>query len=156
MSTTSRLAFLGVGSSMPAIKICGSGLVYANRKSCLQSRRAHFPSIASPNPAILVAALDIGTSFDAVDIRLFACASDIACLRRRCGMDEGFRPIMGSHGSPRNMWLLLLTGIRSKLARTSLYCLIYRIAELYSAVVAFFGKRPYYIHSHFPDPVAKP
>jgi len=34
--------------------------------------------------------------------------------------------------------------------------IIYRIADLDPAIVAFFGNGPYYVHSHFPDPVAKP
>ena len=60
---------------MSVIKIGDSGLVYANRKPHLYSRHAYFPSIASPYPNVLVAAMDIGTAFEAVDVRSFSSRS---------------------------------------------------------------------------------
>jgi sialidase-1 len=60
---------------MSTIKIGDSGLVYANRKPHLYSRHAYFPSICSPQPDLLVSAMDIGTAFEAVDVRSFSCRS---------------------------------------------------------------------------------
>lgn len=52
-----------------------SGVIYRNPKPHLVARHAYFPSIVEVSPGELVAGFDLGTAFEAVDVRSFAARS---------------------------------------------------------------------------------
>ncbi len=60
---------------MNPITVLDTGLVYRNPMPHLRSRHAYFPSVVEPPNGELVAAMDIGSAFEAVDMRSFVCRS---------------------------------------------------------------------------------
>jgi BNR repeat-like domain len=60
---------------MPSIEIVDTGVIYRNPNPALMSRHVHFPSLVALPDGDLVAAMDIGSAFEAVDVRSFVCRS---------------------------------------------------------------------------------
>jgi hypothetical protein len=60
---------------MPSIDIVDTGVIYRNPMPALVSRHAYFPSLVALPNGDLVAAMDIGSAFEAVDVRSFVCRS---------------------------------------------------------------------------------
>lgn len=60
---------------MPSIDIVDTGLIYRNPKPALVSRHAYFPSLVALPSGDIVAAMDIGSAFEAVDVRSYVCRS---------------------------------------------------------------------------------
>jgi sialidase-1 len=63
---------------MATIELVETGVVYRNSKPHLRSRHAYFPSVARPGGSggdDLVVTMDIGSAFEAVDMRSYACRS---------------------------------------------------------------------------------
>jgi hypothetical protein len=60
---------------MPSINIVDTGVVYRNPKPALVSRHAYFPSLMALPNGDIVATMDIGSAFEAVDIRSYVCRS---------------------------------------------------------------------------------
>lgn len=60
---------------MGSIVNVGTGLVYRNPMPHLRSRHAYFPSLVELPGGELVAAMDIGSAFEAVDMRSYVCRS---------------------------------------------------------------------------------
>ncbi len=60
---------------MPSIDIVDTGVIYRNPKPALVSRHAYFPSLVTMPNGDLIAAMDIGSAFEAVDVRSFVCRS---------------------------------------------------------------------------------
>lgn len=61
--------------SMSPIEVTDTGLIYRNPKPAVHSRHAYFPSLVAMPDGGLVAAMDIGTAFEAVDLRSYVCHS---------------------------------------------------------------------------------
>jgi sialidase-1 len=59
---------------MPSIQIIDTGLVYRNDKPHLYAKHAYFPTITSVGDE-LICAMDIGSAFEAVDVRSYCCRS---------------------------------------------------------------------------------
>jgi hypothetical protein len=59
----------------PPITVLDTGLVYRNPVPHLQSRQAFFPSVVSLPNGELVVAMDIGSAFEAIDVRSYLCRS---------------------------------------------------------------------------------
>jgi len=60
---------------MPAIEMLDTGVVYRNPKPHLRSRHGYFPSIVRLPDGDLVCGMDIGSAFEAVDMRSYVCRS---------------------------------------------------------------------------------
>lgn len=60
---------------MPAIHVLDTGLVYRNPKPHLVSRQAIFPSIVQLPDGQLLVSMDIGSAFEAIDVRSFIARS---------------------------------------------------------------------------------
>ena len=60
---------------MPKVVNLNTGLVYRNPMPHLHSRHAYFPSLVELPDGDLVAAMDIGSAFEAVDMRSYVCRS---------------------------------------------------------------------------------
>lgn len=60
---------------MTSISRLQTGLVYRNPLPHLWSRHAYFPSLAELPGGELLAAMDIGSAFEAVDVRSYVCRS---------------------------------------------------------------------------------
>ena len=60
---------------MSSIEVLDTGLIYRNPKPALRSRHAFFPSLIAMPDGELVATMDIGSAFEAVDVRSYACRS---------------------------------------------------------------------------------
>lgn len=60
---------------MQHIEIVDSGLIYRNSKPHLRSRHAYFPSVLELAPGQMVAGFDLGSAFEAVDVRSFVARS---------------------------------------------------------------------------------
>lgn len=58
------------------IKVLGSGLIHRNPMPHLRSRHAYFPSLVALEDGKLLCAMDIGSAFEAVDVRSYVCRSD--------------------------------------------------------------------------------
>lgn len=61
---------------MPTIDMLDTGLIYRNAKPHLVSRHAYFPSLVELSEGRLLAAMDIGSAFEAVDVRSYVCRSE--------------------------------------------------------------------------------
>lgn len=59
---------------MPSIQVVDTGLVYRNDKPHLWSRHGYFPTITRVGDE-LICALDIGSAFEAIDVRSYCCRS---------------------------------------------------------------------------------
>jgi sialidase-1 len=59
----------------PNIEVLDTGTVYRNPKPHLWSRHAYFPSVARLPDGELVCGLDIGSAFEAADVRSYVCRS---------------------------------------------------------------------------------
>ena len=57
------------------IEVLDSGTVYRNAKPHLWSRHAYFPSIVRLPDGNVVCGLDIGSAFEATDVRSYVCRS---------------------------------------------------------------------------------
>jgi uncharacterized lipoprotein YddW (UPF0748 family) len=83
----------------------------------------------------------------------------LARQREMCAADHTvFIPAIGGMPQVHQSWTISTWAERVAIQRR-VGCdgmIIYRIADLDPAVAAFFGKGPYYVHSRFPDPMAKP
>ena len=60
---------------MPGIAIVDSGIVYRNPMPHLRSRHAYFPTVVELESGELLVGMDIGTAFEAVDVRSCVCRS---------------------------------------------------------------------------------
>ncbi len=60
---------------MSFVEVLDTGLVYRNPMPHLRSRHAYFPSLVALPGGELLCALDIGSAFEAVDVRSFVCRS---------------------------------------------------------------------------------
>ncbi len=60
---------------MPSIEVLGTGVVYRNPLPHLRSRHAYFPSLVELPGGELLCAMDIGSAFEAVDVRSYICRS---------------------------------------------------------------------------------
>src|SRR5687768_5189990 len=60
---------------MASIDVLSSGLTYRNPKPHVRSRHAYFPSVVELPSGELVVAMDIGSAFEAADVRSFTCRS---------------------------------------------------------------------------------
>ena len=60
---------------MPDIEILSTGLVYRNPQPHLCSKHAYFPSVVELPSGELLATMDIGSAFEAVDVRSYSCRS---------------------------------------------------------------------------------
>lgn len=56
-------------------KVQGSGIVYRNPSPHVVSRHAYFPSLIARPDGSLFCAMDVGSAFEAIDVRAAACAS---------------------------------------------------------------------------------
>ena len=61
--------------AMSSIEVLDTGLIYRNPKPALRSRHAFFPSLIAMPDGELVATMDIGSAFEAVDVRSYVCRS---------------------------------------------------------------------------------
>lgn len=57
------------------ITVADSGVVYRNPMPHLRSRHAYFPTVGELPDSELVVAMDIGSAFEAVDVRSYVCRS---------------------------------------------------------------------------------
>jgi hypothetical protein len=57
------------------IKVLDSGIVYRNPKPHLVSRHAYFPTAVQVENGDIVVGMDIGSAFEAVDVRSYVCRS---------------------------------------------------------------------------------
>lgn len=60
---------------MPSIEVKATGLVYRNDKPHLRSRHAYFPSLVELGPRRLACAFDMGSAFEATDVRSYVSHS---------------------------------------------------------------------------------
>ena len=60
---------------MASVQVVGTGIVCRNPLPHLMSRHAYFPSIVELEPNVLFAAMDIGSAFEAVDVRSYGARS---------------------------------------------------------------------------------
>jgi sialidase-1 len=60
---------------MNSIEVLGTGLIYRNPKPQVHSRHAYFPSLIAMPDGELLATMDIGSAFEAADMRTFICRS---------------------------------------------------------------------------------
>ncbi len=60
---------------MKHIKLRDSGIVYGNPKPHLKSCHAYFPTIVELSENEIIVGLDIGSAFEALDVRSFSCRS---------------------------------------------------------------------------------
>jgi len=62
-------------TAMSSIEIMDTGLIYRNPMPALRSQHAFFPSLILMPDGEIVATMDIGSAFEAVDVRSFVCRS---------------------------------------------------------------------------------
>lgn len=60
---------------MPAMTVVDTGIVYRNALPHLRSRHGYFPTLVELDGGELLVGLDIGTAFEAIDVRSYACRS---------------------------------------------------------------------------------
>ncbi len=72
MNTQSRIT---ENVAMSSIEVLDTGLIYRNPKPALRSRHAFFPSLIAMPDGELIATMDIGSAFEAVDVRSYVCRS---------------------------------------------------------------------------------
>jgi hypothetical protein len=60
---------------VPRIHVIETGFVYRNPKPHLWARQAYFPTVVELRERELLVALDIGSAFEAVDVRSYQCRS---------------------------------------------------------------------------------
>lgn len=61
--------------AMSSIEVVDTGLIYRNPKPAVHSKHAYFPSLITMPDGELIATMDIGSAFEAVDMRSFICRS---------------------------------------------------------------------------------
>lgn len=60
---------------MNSIEVVDTGLIYRNPKPAVHSKHAYFPSLIVMPDGELIATMDIGSAFEAADMRSFVCRS---------------------------------------------------------------------------------
>lgn len=61
---------------MSSINLVASGLVYRNPRPAVRSRQAYFPTLVELPSGELLVGMDIGSAFESLDVRSYACRSE--------------------------------------------------------------------------------